>query len=177
MQYNDDSNIQQAKELIEVYNGWPKEGVDFLDISPVLARPFIAMSIGRKLAEHCLGSSKIVALDARGFLFGSLALPYAGIPLVMARKAGKLPGQVYSKGYALEYGEERIEVQQHALSIDDRVVIIDDVLATGGTAAAVQQIVECSGASLEKVVTVLEIEGLNGRAKLPGVEVHSLIKV
>jgi adenine phosphoribosyltransferase len=130
-----------------------------------LIHPFI----GEKL-------SAVVGMEARGFIFGSLAAWELGIGFVPLRKPGKLPYDVHSISYDLEYGNTSLEVHVDALSDQDRVLIIDDVLATGGTAAASCQLVQKLGAEIAACAFVVELDALEGRQKLSDYRVHSLLR-
>jgi len=118
---------------------------------------------------------KILALDARGFLFGAALAHQNKVPLVMARKKGKLAGDCVSESYALEYGDAEIELQRTAVSLNDRVLIIDDLLATGGTAKAAASLVEQVGGVVALFAFVIELDDLNGRDKLGDTEIVSLV--
>jgi len=116
-----------------------------------------------------------LALDARGFLFGAALAHQQKLPLVLARKKGKLPGECVSKTYQLEYGEAEFELQKTAVSVNERVFIIDDVLATGGTAKAAVSLVKQLGGIVSLFGFVIELSDLNGRGKLDDVEVLTLV--
>jgi adenine phosphoribosyltransferase len=147
---------------------YPKPGVTFYDITPLLADPiaFQAMTgaFARIAAE--LGATKVVGLEARGFILAAPVAVAGGFGFVPVRKAGKLPGEVFAVSYQLEYGEAVLEVLQDSFQPGDRVLIVDDVLATGGTAAAALQAIGECGAQTVGVAVLLELGFLPGRARL-----------
>lgn len=118
----------------------------------------------------------IVALEARGFLFGFVLSAELGLPFVPIRKKGKLPGKCHVYEYALEYGTDSFEMQEESLRIGQKVLIIDDVLATGGSMLAACELVKSAGAIVEEVVVLIEKIKLNGRARIPAKKIHALIK-
>ncbi|MEU6842511.1 adenine phosphoribosyltransferase [Streptomyces sp. NPDC046716] len=147
---------------------YPEPGVLFKDITPLLADPSAFTALTDALAELCVrhGATKVVGLEARGFILGAPVAIRAGLGFVPVRKAGKLPGATLSQSYALEYGTAEIEVHAEDLSADDRVMVIDDVLATGGTAEAALHLIRRAGASVAGVAVLMELGFLPGRARL-----------
>ena len=158
---------------------YPKPGVLFRDITPLLAHPPALEYVVDALVEEVKGfkADVVGAIDARGFLFGAPVAHGLGLPLIPFRKAAKLPPETVGVDFDLEYGTDRIEVNPRTISQGARIVIVDDVLATGGTAAAAVKLAEKAGARVQAVVFVIELEALKGRAALPGVEVRSLLKL
>jgi adenine phosphoribosyltransferase len=155
---------------------FPKPGILFRDISPLLASPEAFKAVSLAFASHWRGRiDMIAALDARGFIFGGTLAHELGIPLVMVRKKGKLPGPTHAIDYDLEYGSSSIEVPADAISGGSRVLVIDDLLATGGTAAAARALIERSGGQIAGYAFVIELQDLMGRAKLGSAEVQSLV--
>ena len=156
---------------------FPTEGVVFKDIMPLIAdREYFAAAI-EELAEWARPREPdfILGAEARGFIFGA-ALAYAvGAGFIAARKPGKLPRETVEATYALEYGTDSLQVHRDAMTPGSRVVVLDDVLATGGTAKAKVELVESLGAIVVGVVFVIELSFLNGRERLAGYDVHSLI--
>ncbi|MFG2982415.1 adenine phosphoribosyltransferase [Streptomyces sp. NPDC048258] len=149
---------------------YPKPGVMFKDITPLLADPkaFAALTETLvRLAER-YGATKIVGLEARGFILAAPVAVQAGIGFVPVRKAGKLPGATLAQSYELEYGTAEIEVHAEDLAAGDRVMVIDDVLATGGTAEASLSLIRRAGAEVAGVAVLMELSFLPGRAKLAG---------
>ncbi|MFE4372904.1 adenine phosphoribosyltransferase [Streptomyces sp. NPDC056835] len=147
---------------------YPEPGVVFKDITPLLADPKAFTALTDALAEVCArhGATKIVGLEARGFILAAPVAVRAGVGFIPVRKAGKLPGATLSQAYELEYGSAEIEVHAEDLDQDDRVLVIDDVLATGGTAEASLELVRRAGAEVVGVAVLMELGFLGGRARL-----------
>ncbi len=160
-------------EVIASVPDFPIEGILFRDLSPLWASPSAMSRMTIGLAERCVVDA-VVGIEARGFLVGVPLAQRLGVPFVAARKPGKLPGDTVGVDYGLEYGTDRLELQTGALGADDTVVIVDDILATGGTAAAAVQLVRSCGATVHSLRVVLELDGLDGRAALDGVDVVAL---
>ncbi|OON82128.1 adenine phosphoribosyltransferase [Streptomyces tsukubensis] len=162
---------------------YPEPGVVFKDITPLLADPAAFTALTGALAELSLrhGATKIVGLEARGFILGAPVAVRTGLGFIPVRKAGKLPGATLSQSYALEYGTAEIEVHAEDLSEGDRVMIIDDVLATGGTAEASAQLIRRAGARVAGAAVLMELGFLNGRgrveAALDGAPLEALIQI
>ncbi|MFJ8166294.1 adenine phosphoribosyltransferase [Streptomyces sp. NPDC096136] len=149
---------------------YPKPGVVFKDITPLLADPAAFSALTDTLVELAgrYGATKIVGLEARGFILAAPVAVKAGIGFIPVRKAGKLPGATLAQAYELEYGTAEIEVHAEDLSTGDRVMVIDDVLATGGTAEASLELIRRAGAEVAGVAVLMELSFLPGRAKLVG---------
>ncbi|GHJ32583.1 MULTISPECIES: adenine phosphoribosyltransferase [Streptomyces] len=149
---------------------YPKPGVMFKDITPLLADAAAFGALTEALAELCVRyrADKVVGLEARGFILAAPAAVRAGIGFVPVRKAGKLPGATLGQAYELEYGTAEIEIHADALEPGDRVLVIDDVLATGGTAEASLQLIRRAGARIAGVAVLLELGFLDGRGRLLG---------
>ncbi|MCA1274217.1 adenine phosphoribosyltransferase [Streptomyces rubiginosohelvolus] len=169
------STTESTRELllsrIRDVADYPKPGVVFKDITPLLADPVAFTALTDALAELCVrhGATKIVGLEARGFILAAPVAVRAGIGFVPVRKAGKLPGATLSQTYELEYGSAEIEIHAEDLDADDRVMVIDDVLATGGTAEASLDLIRRAGAQVAGVAVLMELGFLAGRARLePG---------
>ncbi|PKV84665.1 adenine phosphoribosyltransferase [Streptomyces sp. TLI_146] len=147
---------------------YPKPGVLFKDITPLLADPLAFTALTDALAELCVrhGATKIVGLEARGFILAAPVAVRAGIGFIPVRKAGKLPGATLSQAYELEYGTAEIEVHAEDLAAGDRVMVIDDVLATGGTAEASLELIRRAGAEVAGVAVLMELGFLAGRNRL-----------
>lgn len=147
---------------------YPEPGVMFKDITPLLADPGAFAALVEALAELCVrhGATKVVGLEARGFILAAPAAVRAGVGFVPVRKAGKLPGTVHGQAYQLEYGTAEIEVHTDAFTADDRVLVIDDVLATGGTAEAAVELIRRAGATVAGLTVMLELSFLGGRERL-----------
>ena len=164
------------KKYIKDVKDFPKKGILFRDISPMLASPEALEYATEEFSKFLInGETKIVGADARGFLFGIPLSIKTKLPFIMARKAGKLPGEVIGYKYELEYGESEIQIIKDSINPNDKVVIIDDLLATGGTANAIVRLVESLGAKVTQVLFVIEIEELNGKENI-SVPYKSLIK-
>ncbi|HSX96233.1 MAG TPA: adenine phosphoribosyltransferase [Streptomyces sp.] len=161
----------------------PEPGVMFKDITPLLADPVAFSALTDALAELTVrhGATKIVGLEARGFILGAPAAVRAGVGFIPVRKAGKLPGATLSQAYDLEYGSAEIEVHAEDLAAGDRVMVIDDVLATGGTAEASLQLIRRAGAEVAGVAVLMELSFLAGRQRLEpalaGAPLEALITV
>ncbi|MGN9793854.1 adenine phosphoribosyltransferase [Streptomyces sp. NPDC054847] len=147
---------------------YPKPGVMFKDITPLLADPVAFTALTEAFTEFCVrhGATKIVGLEARGFILAAPVAVRAGMGFIPVRKAGKLPGATLSQVYELEYGTAEIEVHAEDLSAGDRVMVIDDVLATGGTAEASLELIRRAGAEVAGVAVLMELGFLGGRARL-----------
>ncbi|GGO72523.1 adenine phosphoribosyltransferase [Nonomuraea cavernae] len=155
---------------------YPKPGVLFKDITPLLADHEAFAAVVRELAGlHEV--DKIVGIEARGFILAAPVALHAGAGFVPVRKKGKLPSQTLEESYDLEYGSATIEVHCDAFAEGDRVLIVDDVLATGGTAEATVELVRRAGADVVGVAVLMELAFLKGRERLVGVEAHSLVIV
>ncbi|MFD9609083.1 adenine phosphoribosyltransferase [Streptomyces sp. NPDC004288] len=147
---------------------YPKPGVLFKDITPLLADPEAFTALTDALAGLCSahGATKVVGLEARGFILAAPVAVRAGLGFIPVRKAGKLPGATLRQAYELEYGTAEIEVHAEDLAAGDRVMVIDDVLATGGTAEASIELIRRAGAEVAGVAVLMELGFLPGRARL-----------
>lgn len=157
---------------------FPTEGVVFKDLMPLIADPVYFAEAIRRLAEWARPREPALVLgaEARGFIFGSALAYELGAGFIAARKPGKLPRETVEATYALEYGTDSLQMHRDAVSEGTRVVIVDDVLATGGTAHAKVELVEGLGGVVVGVLFVIELDFLHGRDKLGGYDVHSLIR-
>jgi len=165
------------KALIVDVPDFPKPGIIFKDITPVLADPQAFRAVIEHLAERSEGlrADGILAIESRGFIFGAALAQRLGVPLQLVRKRGKLPRQALSVRYELEYGFDHLEVHTDAIRAGGRYLIVDDVIATGGTAAAVAELVARQGATVAACLFLIELTFLAGRDKLGGLDVMSLI--
>jgi adenine phosphoribosyltransferase len=155
---------------------FPRKGIVFKDITPLLASPVaLAESVGL-LADRMPRPDAVVAIESRGFVFGTGLAMRWGVPLVLARKFGKLPGTTVREVYSLEYGEDTLELHRDSLSAGQRVAIVDDLLATGGTAAATARLIEQLEAQVAGLLFVVELKGLGGRDRLAAYPVESLLE-
>ena len=166
-----------VRERVRAVPDFPKPGILFRDITPVLADPRAFHMVIDALVEQFIGHevNAVVAIDSRGFIFGAPLASRLNTSFVPARKPGKLPAEKVSVAYALEYGQGSLELHRDALSAGDKVVVIDDLLATGGTAAAAGELVLSLGAEVLAYAFIIELDGLAGRAKLEPAKVVSLL--
>lgn len=166
------------KNLIRDVKDFPKQGIVFKDISPLLADGEALNYTIKEIAKHAASADIIVGPDARGFLFGTPAAAFLKKPFIMVRKPKKLPGEVISMSYDLEYGSNVLEIQKGFVKPGQKAVIVDDVLATGGTTKAIIKLLESQGVEVTKVIVLLELEELKGRELIgQNIEIVSLIKV
>jgi adenine phosphoribosyltransferase len=156
---------------------YPKPGVVFKDITPLLGDGAAFRAVVDGLAAGYGDVDKVAGIEARGFILAAPVACRLGAGFVPVRKQGKLPAATYSQDYELEYGTATIEVHQDAFEPSDRVLIVDDVLATGGTARATADLVQRSGATVAGIVVLIELSFLDGRAKLPDLPVTALLTV
>jgi len=166
------------KEKIRDINDWPQKGVIFRDITPVLGDPE-AFKTTIEAMENVLKDtdfSAIAAVESRGFIFGATLAHKMGKGFIPVRKPGKLPFSTISESYSLEYGTDTIHMHTDAVKPGEKIVIIDDLIATGGSSKAAASLVEKLGGSVSALVFLIELEFLNGRNKLQGYEVKSIIK-
>ena len=157
---------------------FPVPGVVFKDFTPLLSDGPAFRAVVQDISSRYVGQvDVIVGIEARGFILGAAVAYELGLGFVPVRKAGKLPGLTHSAEYQLEYGSAVIEVHMDAFIAGARVLVMDDVLATGGTAEATCALVERAGAKVAAVEVVLELGFLNGRSKLPGRTVHAMLSL
>lgn len=165
------------KEYIRDIPDFPKPGIIFKDISPLLQNSNATKEAVLKLAKG-LDKTKIdqvVGIESRGFLLGILLAQHLQVGFTLMRKPGKLPGKVIKQSYALEYGEDAIEIQENAIKPGQKVILHDDVLATGGTAVAAQKLIERCGAEVIEFNFLMELDFLKGREKLGKTPIKSLL--
>lgn len=172
--------LSLALSLIRDIPDFPQPGILFKDITPLLANGEALKSITHALGESENPYTCVAGIEARGFIVGSAIAVDRNVGFIPLRKAGKLPHQTISKSYGLEYGVDIIEAHIDAVNSTDKVLIVDDVLATGGTLVAAIEIITELGAEISEVVALFEIEGLGGREKIaarfPNINVRSLVK-
>ena len=168
--------MERITKHIRAVMDFPKAGIAFKDIAPLLADPVAFNEVVAVIAKMWDGEiDAIAALDARGFLFGGALALHMGLPLAMIRKKGKLPGACLEMQYALEYGEAVVEMQEDAFAENARVLVIDDLLATGGTALAACMLIEQAGAKVAGCAFVIELAGLGGRDALAAYDIQALV--
>ena len=168
---------EQIREAVRLVPDFPRPGILFRDLSPVLGQAPLFRRTIDLLAGECAGLNprKIVVLDARGFLFGSALAYRLGAGVALVRKKGKLPCRSVSHAYRLEYGDAEFEMHCDSILPGEQVVIVDDVLATGGTASAALHLVERLGGRVRAALFVIELEALGGRRLLGEIPVRSLV--
>ena len=166
------------KAFIRDIPDFPEPGILFRDITPLLRSPQAFSHVIERLSDRVRHEEfdTIVAIESRGFLFGAPLAHQLGKPIVPVRKPGKLPAATYSTEYTLEYGENTMEMHQDGVNAGERVLIVDDLLATGGTLAAAANLVEMSGGVVRAMVVVVELTGLSGRNSLGAYDVVSLVE-
>jgi adenine phosphoribosyltransferase len=167
----------ELRDYIRDIPDFPKQGIVFRDITPLMADAKALDEAVRRLAEVArpLAPDMVVAAEARGFLLGAALARELGAGFVLARKPGKLPWETERAEYLLEYGSDALEVHTDALAGGSRVLVHDDLLATGGTAKALCELVEQLGGTVVGCVFLIELAFLNGRDRLAGYEVHALM--
>lgn len=168
----------KLKRMIRDVPDFPKPGILFKDITPILHDPLLFRETLEALASPFRTEriAKVLGIESRGFLFAGPMAIQMGAGCVPARKPGKLPRETARETYALEYGEDALEVHRDAFESGERVLVVDDLLATGGTAAAAVRLVEKLGARVVGIAFVIELEFLEGRKLLAGRRVHSLVR-
>ena len=171
------ASLSELEQSIRNVPDFPKPGIQFKDITPVLADGRLFDSTIRHLLEGIPAGSvdKIVGIDARGFIFGAAVAHRLGAGFVPVRKKGKLPWQTHEQSYELEYGSSTVAVHTDAVASGERILLVDDLLATGGTAAAALQLLSRLGARVVGVRFVIELAFLDGRRRLGDYKVKSLI--
>jgi adenine phosphoribosyltransferase len=167
-----------AQRLIRDVKDFPKAGIVFKDINPVIQDGPAFREVIDRMLEYARGRniSAVAGIESRGFIFGAPLALALNVGFVPVRKLGKLPGETLRAEYSLEYGTNTVEVQKDAVKPGDRVLIVDDLLATGGTAAAAAELVEKLGADVAGIVVMVELGFLNGRESLTEYDLHSLIE-
>jgi adenine phosphoribosyltransferase len=172
-------NIDDALSLIREIPDYPKPGIRFQDITPLLGHGEAFLAVTEKFASYADSSTLIAGIEARGFIFAAAVANTLHSGFVPIRKAGKLPHITISESYGLEYGTDTLEVHMDAVEQGAKVLLIDDVLATGGTIGAAIELITRLGGEVVHVVALLEIDGLSGRASLaekyPNVPITSLV--
>lgn len=171
-------NKPDLRQFIIDVPDFPEPGIVFKDITPLLANPAAFAQSIELLAQRLTdaGTDEILAIESRGFIFGAAVANFLNLPLHLVRKKGKLPRPTVGIDYALEYGSDRIELHHDTLCADRQYAIVDDLIATGGTAAATVDLVRQQGAHLSCCAFVVELKFLNGRSRLKGCRVESLIE-
>ncbi|MEH6628130.1 MAG: adenine phosphoribosyltransferase [Motiliproteus sp.] len=167
------------KSVIRAVPNWPEAGVTFRDIAPLFLDPKALHMIADTFTQHYMGTdiTHIAALDARGFLIGSIVAYKLNLPLILIRKKGKLPGNTIQAEYTLEYGTSIVEVQDDACGKNDKILIMDDLIATGGSILAASTLLKQLGAEVAEAAAVIDLPDLKGstRVQEAGIPVHTLI--
>jgi len=174
---NSGQQLDKLKNKIRDIPNFPKAGIIFKDITPLLKDPAALKLTVQQLLQPFWGRNitAVVGLEARGFIFGALAAWELSLPFIPLRKPGKLPYRSHSVAYDLEYGSAALQAHTDALGPHDRVLIVDDLLATGGSAKAACELTEKFGATVEACAFVIELDFLSGRKKLENRQIHSLL--
>ena len=169
---------EDLKKIIRNIPDFPKKGIIFRDITPLIGDRKILKHVIDELAKRYKGGKVdyIVSVESRGFIFGAALAYVLGVGLVPVRKKGKLPHETHQVTYNLEYGTDTLEIHKDAFGRGSRVLILDDLLATGGTTAATMDLVKKLGGEVVEAAFVIELEFLKGREKLKGIPVFSLVK-
>ena len=168
----------KISDFIRDIADFPKEGILFKDITPLLQNPVAMREATEQLCENLLSTkiNKVVGVESRGFIFGALIAARLGVGFVPVRKPGKLPYRTISATYALEYGQDTLEIHEDAIESGDNVLVHDDLLATGGTAEATCSLINQLGGEVVQLSFLLELSFLKGREKLSSYQVSSLIQ-
>ena len=173
-------DLTEALSFIRDIPDFPSSGILFRDITPLLANGEALSLITEELSNSSQPFTHVVGVEARGFILGSAIALHTKTGFIPVRKAGKLPHTTISRSYGLEYGTDVIEAHADALNSDDSVLVVDDVLATGGTLLATLELIEELGAQISEVVVLFEILGLGGRAKIlekyPQVRIRTVVE-
>ena len=170
--------MEEFERYISSYKDFPNKGILFKDVLEILQDPLVFRKLIKKMSsvEFLLNADAIVSIDARGFIFGSAISLYTSKPLIFARKPGKLPGELISKGYNLEYGKSSLSLQKKSLEKFDSFAIVDDLLATGGTVNCVYEILKSLKKNVIGLIVFVELKEFEARSLFP-FEVSSQVKM
>ena len=159
--------MKKLEDLIVTYKDFPKKGIDFKDVLGIIQDPTVFKDLILKMSDSEIikKCEAIISIDARGFIFGSAISLQASKPMIVARKPGKLPGEIITQNYNLEYGESSLSVQKSVLRKYDSFAVVDDLLATGGTVNCVSNLLKNNGKKVLGLITVVELSKLEGRFK------------
>jgi adenine phosphoribosyltransferase len=170
--------MKKLEDLIVTYKDFPKKGIDFKDVLEILQYPDIFRDLILKMSstQFLKNADAIISIDARGFIFGSAVALESSKPMLVARKPGKLPGRILTREYDLEYGKNSLSIQSNALKKFNSFVIVDDLLATGGTVNCVFRLLQEQRKEVLGLITVIELNELKGRSKF-NFPVNSIISI
>ena len=170
--------MKNLESLIKTYNDFPKKGIAFKDVLGIIQDTEVFRELILKMSSNKVikNSEAIISVEARGFIFGSAISFQACKPMIVARKPGKLPGDLIQENYNLEYGKSSLSIQKEALKKFNSFAIVDDLLATGGTIKCVDNLIKKSGKKVSGCITVVELLDLKGRDKI-NVPVESMLKI
>jgi len=159
--------MKKLEELISTYKDFPKKGINFKDVLEIIQEPEVFNDLIFKMSSSQIlkNAEAIISIDARGFIFGSAIALKSSKPMIVARKPGKLPGELITEKYNLEYGENSLSIQKNSLEKYNSYIIVDDLLATGGTVNCVANLIERNEKKIMGLLTVVEIVSLKGRSK------------
>ena len=159
--------MKKLEELISTYKDFPKKGINFKDVLEIIQEPqvFNELIIKMSSSQILKKSEAIISIDARGFIFGSAIALQSSKPMIVARKPGKLPGELITEKYKLEYGENSLSIQKNSLKKYNSYAIVDDLLATGGTVDCVANLLKKNDKKISGLLTVVELAKLQGRSK------------
>ena len=160
--------MKKLEDLIPTYKDFPKKGIDFKDVLEILQYPDIFQDLISKMSSSNFlkNAEAIVSIDARGFIFGSAVALESSKPMIVARKPGKLPGHLLTREYDLEYGKNSLSIQSNAMKKFNSFVIVDDLLATGGTVNCVSRLLQDQRKEVLGLITVIELSKLKGRSNI-----------
>ena len=160
-------NEKKLIKFIDTYKDFPDKGIEFKDVLGIIQEPkiFKELILNMSSSQIIKNAEAIISIDARGFIFGSAISLQASKPMIVARKPGKLPGEIIKQNYKLEYGVNSLSIQKNALKKYSKYAIVDDLLATGGTVKCVSNLLESKGKNVLGLVTVVELRNLQGRSK------------
>ena len=160
--------MKNLQEFITTYRDYPKKGIEFKDVLGIIQEPKIFQELISKMSSSQIikNAEAIISIDARGFIFGTAISLQASKPMIVARKPGKLPGEVLKKNYKLEYGENSLSINKKSLQKFNSYAIVDDLLATGGTVNCVSSLLEDNDKEVKGLLVVVELLELGGRSKL-----------
>ena len=170
--------MKKLASLIKTYNDFPKKGIAFKDVLGIIqdSEVFRELILNMSSNEIIKNSEALISIDARGFIFGSAISFQSSKPMIVARKPGKLPGELIEEKYSLEYGNDSLSIQNEALKKFNSYAIVDDLLATGGTVECVARLIKKKGKRITGLLTVIELMELNGRSKFD-FSVDSILRI